>query len=249
MDLRPLFLACALASASLLAQTADPAPAAAPVAAPVTTPPAAPPPSVRVRAVISHPKANGKTDTLSTPVVTAVSGTEARVIVSGKPGADGKPVENALEMSASPTVQPDGTISLALRIVLNNKVEADPESEKKQKRSRKNEGAAVAHEGLPIFHSALPADGLFSLEDSRGTRRWVALGRSMDGWKLESYDKTKEILILTQGSARQELPLHKSVVTASATDINTVVTLRPGESTKIGGMGGVEVTVTADLAR
>lgn len=244
MDLRRLLLACALASSPLFAQTAAPAPATTPA----TTPPA-PPPSVRVRAVINHPKANGKTDTLSTPVVTAVSGSEARVIVSGKPGADGKPVENALEMSATPTVQPDGTISLGLRIVINNKVEADPESEKKQKRNRRNDGAAVPHEGLPIFHSALPADGLFSLEDSRGQRRWVALGRSMDGWKLESYDKVKEILILTQGSARQELPLHKSVVSASATDINTVVTLRPGESTKIGGMGGVEVTVTADIAR
>lgn len=240
MDFRRLTIACALVSCPMLAQTAAPAPAAAP-------PP--PPPSVRVRAVISHPRPSGKTDTLSTPLVTAVSGTEARVIIAGKPGADGKPVENALEMSATPTVQQDGTINLGLRIVLNNKVEADTESEKKQKRSRKGDGAPVPHEGLPIFHSALPADGLFSLEDSRGARRWVALGRSIDGWRLESYDKVKEILILTQGNARQELPLHKSVVTASATDINTVVTLRPGESTKIGGMGGVEVTVTADLAR
>lgn len=237
----PRLLLLALVSAvSLRAQTAAPAP---------TDKPAAPPPSVRVRAVINHPRPNGKTETLSTPMITAVSGSEAKVIVGGKPGADGKPVENAMEMSATPTVQPDGMINLGLRIVLNNKVEADPESEKKQKRSRKGDGSAVPHEGLPIFHSALPADGLFSLEDTRGQRRWVAIGRSIDGWKLDSYDKTREILILTQGSARQELPLHKSVVTASATDINTVVTLKPGESTKIGGMGGVEVTVSADIVR
>lgn len=236
MALRPIFLAALTALTPFLA---------------AQTPPVVPNPSVRVRTVISHPKTTGKTDVESMLTITAASGSEARVTVAGKPDASGK-VDNAIQMTVTPTVNvATGEITLALHIVLNNKSETSAlsdKSDKKEKKPRKD-GSPVAHEGLPIFHSALAADGLFSLEDAKGVRRWVPLRRTIDGWKLESYDKEKEILILTQGSARQELPLHKSVVSASATDINTVITVKPGEATKVGGMGGVEVTITADIVR
>ena len=237
MALRPIFLAALTAMTPFLAAQ--------------TPPGAAPNPSVRVRTVISHPKTTGKTDVLNTPTITAASGSEARVTVAGKPDANGK-VDNAMEMTVAPTVNvATGEITLAIHIVLNNKSETSAVSDKSDKKDKKRskDGSPVAHEGLPLFHSALAADGLFSLEDTKGVRRWVPLRRTIDGWKLESYDKEKEILILTQGSARQELPLHKSVVSASATDINTVITVKSGVATKVGGMGGVEVTITADIVR
>lgn len=237
MALRPIFLAALTAMTPFLS---------------AQTPPVAPIPSVRVRTVVSHPKTTGKTDVISTPTITAASGSEARVTIAGKPDASGK-VENAMEMTVTPTANvATGEITLALHIVLtNNKSETSALSDKpdKKEKKRSKDGSPVAHEGLPIFHSALAADGLFSLEDAKGVRRWVPLRRTIDGWKLESYDKEKEILILTQGSARQELPLHKSVVSASATEINTVITVKSGEPTKVGGMGGVEVTITADIVR
>lgn len=236
MALRPIFLAALTAMTPFLS---------------AQTPPVAPNPSVRVRTVVSHPKTTGKTDVISTPTITAASGSEARVTIAGKHDASGK-IENAMEMTVTPTANAaTGEITLAVHIVLNNKSETEAVAEKSDKKEKKRskDGSPVAHEGLPIFHSALAADGLFSLEDAKGIRRWVPLRRTIDGWKLESYDKEKEILILTQGSARQELPLHKSVVSASATEINTVITVKSGEPTKVGGMGGVEVTITADIVR
>ncbi len=205
-----------------------------PVAAP------APTPSVTVRTVITQldPK-TGKPDSMSVPAVTALSGTEARVAVAGKPDIKGK-VENTLEMTLSPTVQADGTVSVSLRVVINNK--PDP-LEVKTEKVRKRE--SKTHDGSLIFYSVLAKEGLFSVQDGRGNRRWYKVNATVDGWTLESYDDEKQMLIVGQGATHQELHLYKSTIEASANEISTVVTLRSGETVKVPGVGGLELTVSA----
>ncbi|MFM9001899.1 MAG: hypothetical protein ACKORB_09830 [Opitutia bacterium] len=254
MTTRILLSAHLLAVATLAAQEVQEV-VQAPVAPVVKVAPPAPPAQIRIRATVSHPDKNGKTDVLSTPSVTSVSGTEARVQIQangGKPGPDGKPPENALEMSATPTYNPStNEITVAMRVVLNSAKQPvdEKEAKKESKKEAKSGAASVRKDGIPAFYSALPKEKLFSLSDSTGNRRWVPLGRAINGWKLESYDPATQVLVITQGAAKHELSLNKSLISASATEVNTTVTLAPGQTVRVGGMGGMEVSVSADLVR
>ena len=207
----------------------------------------APPPTVTVRSSVSHldPK-TGKSDQLTAPSVSVLSGSEARVSVAGRPDPKdpkGKP-EGGMEMVITPTVQPDGSVSIALRVVISHKAEVvDP---KQAGRERKRE--SKAHDGTLTFFSVLTQEGLFSIQDSKGGRRWYKLGATVEGWSLVSYDKEKELLVVGQGNTQQELHLYKSAIEASASELNTVVTVRPGEVVKIPGVGGLEVTVSASVS-
>ena len=213
----------------------------------VPAPVPAPPPTVTVRTSVSHldPK-TGKSDSMIAPSVQVVSGSEARVSVAGKADPKdpkGQP-QGGMELVIAPTVQPDGMVSISLRVVINNKPEVvDP---KDAKRERKRE--SKSHDGTLTFFSVLSQDGLFSIQDSKGGRRWYKVGAIVDGWTLESYDKEKEMLIVAQGTTHQELHLYKSSIEASASELNTVVTVRPGEVAKIPGVGGLEVTVSATVS-
>ena len=212
----------------------------------VPTPVPAPPPTVTVRTSVSHmdPK-TGRSDTLTAPSVSVISGSEARVSVAGRPDPKdpkGKP-ESSMELVIAPTAQPDGTVSISLRVAISNKPEtADPKAEKV---ARKRE--SKLHDGTLTFYSVLAQEGLFSIQDSKGGRRWYRLGSVVDGWSLESYDKEKEMLVVGQGATRQELRLYKSSIEASASELNTVVTVRPGEIAKVPGVGGLEVSVSASV--
>ena len=207
----------------------------------------APPPTVTVRTSVTHldPK-TGKSDQLTAPSVSVISGSEARVSVAGRPDPKdpkGKP-EGGMDLVLSPTVQPDGTVSIAMRVVINSKPEVvDP---KDAKRERKRE--SKAHDGTLTFYSVLTKEGLFSIQDSKGGRRWYKLGATVDGWSLESYDKEKELLVVGQGATHQELHLYKSSIEASASELNTVVTVRPGETVRVPGVGGLEVAVSASVS-
>ena len=213
----------------------------------VPAPVPAPPPTVTVRTSVSHldPK-TGKSDSMIAPSVQVVSGSEARVSVAGKADPKdpkGQP-QGGMELVIAPTVQPDGMVSISLRVVINNKPEVvDP---KDAKRERKRE--SKSHDGTLTFFSVLSQDGLFSIQDSKGGRRWYKVGAIVDGWTLESYDKEKEMLVVAQGTTHQELHLYKSSIEASASELNTVVTVRPGEVAKIPGVGGLEVTVSATVS-
>ena len=217
------------------------------LAAQVPAPVPAPPPTVTIRTSVSHldPK-TGRSDVLSAPSVSVISGSEARVSVAGRPDPKdpkGKP-ESSMDLVLSPTAQPDGTVSLSLRVVISNKPEAaDPKAEK---RERKRE--SKAHDGTLTFYSVLAKDGLFSIQDSKGGRRWYKLGATIEGWTLVSYDQEKEMLVVGQGSTHQELRLYKSSIEASASELSTVVTVRPGEITKVPGVGGLEVSVSASVS-
>lgn len=257
MSLRavPALFLC-LAAALPAQETLEAAPAAPVPVVSVKVAAPAPPAQIRLRATISHPDKNGKTEVLSTPSLTAVSGTEARVQIQangGRPGPDGKPAENALEMSATPTYNPStNEITVSMRVVLNSATKQpvdEKEAKKEAKLASKGGTSSGRKDGIPSFYSALPKEKLFSLSDSTGTRRWVPLGRAINGWKLESYDPATHILVITQGAARHELSLNKSLISASATEVNTTVTLNPGQTVRVGGMGGMEVSVSADLSR
>ena len=212
---------------------------------PLPTPPA-PPPTVTVRTTVSHmdPK-TGRSDVISAPSVSVISGAEARVSVAGRPDPKDPKAQpqGGMDLVLAPTAQPDGTVSIALRVVINSKPEpADPKAEK---RERKRE--SKAHDGTLTFYSVLAQEGLFSIQDSKGGRRWYKIGSVVDGWSLESYDKEKEMLVVGQGATHQELRLYKSSIEASASELNTVVTVRPGEIAKVPGVGGLEVSVSASV--
>ena len=207
----------------------------------------APLPTVTVRTSVSHldPK-TGKSDSMTAPSVSVLSGSEARVSVAGRPDPKdpkGKP-ESSMELVIAPTVQPDGTVSISLRVVITNKPE--PIDPKQAGRDRKRE--SKSHDGTLTFYSVLSQDGLFSIQDSKGGRRWYKIGTTVDGWTLESYDKEKEMLVVGQGATHQELRLYKSSIEASASELNTVVTVRPGEIVKVPGVGGLEVSVSASVS-
>ena len=215
----------------------------------VPTPaPPAPPPTVLVRTSVSHldPK-TGKSDILTAPSVAVISGSEAHLRIAGRPDPKdpkGKP-ESSMELVIAPTVQPDGTVSISLRMVITNKPE--PVDPKQAGRERKRESKSP--DGTLTFYSVLAQEGLFSIQDSKGGRRWYKIGSTVDGWTLESYDKEKEMLVVGQGATHQELRLYKSSIEASASELNTVVTVRPGEIVKVPGVGGLEVSVSAVIAR
>jgi hypothetical protein len=152
--------------------------------------------------------------------------------------------EPSVELVIAPTVQPDGTISISLRVVLSDKT--DPVDPKAEKPARKRE--SKAYDEPLTFCSVLVKDGLFSIRDGKGDRRWYKIGATIEGWSLLSYDQDKELLVLGQGAKRQELRLSKSVIEASDRELSTVVTLRSGETVKVKGLGGLAVEVTANLA-
>jgi hypothetical protein len=206
------------------------------------TPPA-PPPTVTVRGTVSHldPK-TGKSDVMSFPSVSVISGSEARVSVAGRPDPKdptGQP-ESSMDLVISPTVQPDGMLSISVRVSISHKAEViDP---KDAKRERKRE--SKAHDGTLVFYSVLAKEGLFSIQDSRSARRWYKLGSTVEGWKLEAFDVETNVLTVSQGPTHQELHLYKSSVEASASELSTVVTVRPGEIAKVPGVGGLELSIS-----
>lgn len=212
-----------------------------------TPAPPAPPPTVTVRGTVSHldPK-TGKSDLMSFPSVSVISGSEARVSVAGKPDPKdpkGKP-ETSMDLVISPTVQPDGMLSISVRVSISHKPEVvDP---KDAKRERKRE--SKAHDGTLVFYSVLAKEGLFSIQDSRSARRWYKLGATVEGWKLEAFDVETNVLTVSQGATHQELHLYKSSIEASASELSTVVTVRPGEIAKVPGVGGLELSVSGTVS-
>ena len=209
-----------------------------------TPAPPAPPPTVTVRTSVTHldPK-TGKSDMMSAPQMSVISGSEARVSVGAKPDPKGQP-QASMELVIAPTVQPDGMVSISVRVSIAHKAEVvDP---KDAKRERKRE--SKAHDGSLVFYSVLAKEGLFSIQDSRSARRWYKLGATVEGWKLEAFDVETNVLTVSQGATHQELHLYKSSIEASASELSTVVTVRPGEVAKVPGVGGLELSVSASVS-
>lgn len=210
--------------------------------APVVATPPPPTPSVRVQATITKLNAEGKPDVLSAPSVTVLSGNEAKVAVAGKMDPKTNKPEGGLECLLTPTVSATGEITLAFRVVVFEAKPA-PTDPKTEKRERKRE--SKQHDGTLVFYSALPSQGLFSIQDAKGARRWYKIGSVVDSWKLDSYDDEKQQLLVSQGATHQELRLYKSSIEASASELSTVVTMRSGETVRVPGVAGLEVSLNA----
>jgi hypothetical protein len=200
---------------------------------------AAAPAHIQVSATFTKKDATGKVETISAPVLTAVSGKQATIGVSGNDGS--------ITFGVLPTVGADG--SIALKMDTQVKTKADPATQNPDELRRKMKEAARQKSNMPIFHSAVPSEGLYSVEDLAGVRRWVKIGRVIDGWTVKAYDEKREVLTISQLGKMQELTLHKAIIDGVAvTHGNTsVATVKSGESVKFTTPEGVDVEVKAEV--
>ena len=197
------------------------------------------PTHIQVTTTFTRKDANGKVDTLTSPTVVAISGKQATI---GVGGADG-----GINFSVTPTVGADGAIALKMDTQVKTKV--DPATQNPDELRRKQKEAARQKSNMPVFHSAIPAEGLYSIEDIAGARRWMKVGRVVDGWTIKSYDEKREVLTISQLGKVQELTLHKAVIDGVAVTHGntTTASVKSGESTKFTTPEGVEVEVKAEV--
>jgi hypothetical protein len=197
------------------------------------------PAHIQVSTTFTRKDASGKVETIASPTAVAVSGKQATIGVSSNDGG--------ISFSVTPTMGPDGTI--ALRMDTQVKTKADPATQNPDEVRRKQKEAARQKSNMPIFHSAIPAEGLYSIEDIAGARRWLKVGRVVDGWTIKSYDLKREVLTIAQLGKVQELTLHKAIVDGLAVTHGntTTASVKSGESTKFTTPEGVEVEVKVEV--
>jgi len=190
------------------------------------------PTHLRVKATFTRTDKDGKPEVLAMPSVITVGNAEEGVLLSVLPkvNADGTlTLDVVTETREPPTAQPSPTPAAARPAAL-----------------------AKAKGGIPLFHGVLPADKLFSIEDATGARKWLPLGRKVDGWTLRAYDEKRQALTLTRLGESRELVLHQAVIEeAPATGPSvrrseTRLTLPKGQTAKLGA-GGQEVTLEAEI--
>lgn len=85
--------------------------------------------------------------------------------------------------------------------------------------------AHAAEAELPVFRSVL-IDGqapLFSLADATGSGRWVKIGETFEGWKLDSFDAAKQTLTVTHDGKTTELSLESGQLKNDAANTKATV--------------------------
>lgn len=186
------------------------------------------------------------------PKVTIASGSEATVGI-GSLGATDR-----VNLDLKPTLAADGSIELNLNLHVKTKDEIDPAIKKAEEATRRQKEVAQDRSAAPVFHSALPTEGLFSVEDATGNRAWAKIGRVIDGWTLKSYDEKRAVLTLSRAGKEQELALRKANVIGTPNaeavpnltlDQPTKVTIKPGEPMRFITAEGYEVEIKADNVR
>lgn len=172
-----------------------------------------------------------------TPSVTCPDGEEAKLFI-GQNHPDGAPDLHAVRIEFTPHLLGDGRIEIkvvSLGTELGERPEPAPSADKNTPRPKLT------------FHSALPADKLFSVAGKDSSRNWLRLGQKVDGWTLASYDEPTKTLTLTLGSQSQRLSLAK----ASLSDPNPAgprtetVTILPGQPAEIVGKDGHRIVIRA----
>lgn len=253
--MRQLTLVC-LVCLSFPAGAQDAAPAPAP---------AAPPAQIKLKATVAAPPGpDGKPgDVLSIPSLVVVSGAEGKASITGpaKPPVPGQPPipPAQLEFSFTPTLLPTGEVSISLHASLPTsaqdkaafaqaQLQAMSEKER-ERRSRSGRERTAGGNGVPVFHSVLPSEGLFSLADDAGHRRWMKVGQTFAGWTLEAYDAKHQVLTIAKEKSLRELTLYKSVVEAGANDIVSAVTVQPGQNFVIGSANGTTITLSVEVIK
>jgi len=234
-------------------------------AVPAAPAPPAAPSQVKIKATIATPPGpDGKPgEVLAVPQLVILSGAEGKVTLAGqaKPPLPGQaPVPpQQLELSVTPTVLPSGEVSVNLHASLPTtaqdkaafaQVQLQAAAEKeRERRGRPGRERSAGGNGVPVFHSVLAADGLFSLADDSGARRWVKVGQVFAGWTVEGYDAKHQVLTIAKEKSLRELTLYKSVVEAGANDIVTSVTVQPGQNFVIGSANGTTITLVAEVIK
>jgi hypothetical protein len=253
--MRKLTLAC-LVHVSVWAWAQDAAPVPAPVA---------PPAQIKLKATVAAPPGpDGKPgDVLTIPSLTVLSGAEGKASITGpaKPPLPGQPPlpPTQLEFSFTPTLLPTGEVSVNLHASLPTsaqdkaafaqaQLQAMSEKER-ERRSRSGKERTAGGNGVPVFHSVLPSEGLFSLADDAGHRRWMKVGQTFAGWTLEAYDAKYQVLTIAKEKSLRELTLYKSVVEAGANDVVSTVTVQPGQNFVIGSANGTTITLSVEVTK
>jgi hypothetical protein len=62
-------------------------------------------------------------------------------------------------------------------------------------------------EAPPTLYSAIPGQGLYSIGDATGGRRWIGAGREVNGWKVGDYDKKTNTLLVSKGDRTEYLQM------------------------------------------
>lgn len=88
-------------------------------------------------------------------------------------------------------------------------------------------------ESPPVLHSAIPGQGLYSIGDAGGNRRWIGSGREVNGWKVGDYDKKSNTLMVTKGDRKEYLQMGSGSISDYTPPVAT-----PNAETIGGGGGG-----------
>ena len=221
-----MLLRCALALLALAAFAAE---------EPVPT-------HLKVKATFTRPDKDGKPEVYAEPSVITVDGKQTTIRVGS--------ADEGVVFTVTPKVNNDGT--LTLEAVAESRA-APPAPAAAPSAPATPSAPPRAKSNLPFFHGVLTKDKLFSIEDSKGKRQWVPLGRRIDGWTLKSYDEKREALTLSRLGQSVELVLHKAVIVdapapqVAVSRTNTTITVKPGAKTLLGGAGGRTIALEAEI--
>ena len=67
---------------------------------------------------------------------------------------------------------------------------------------------------LPVLHSAVPNQNMFSMTDSEGNRKWLGVGKSVNGYNIRSFDKDGKSVTVEKDGRMHVIGLQGSVPTA-----------------------------------
>jgi len=174
------------------------------------------------------------------PAIVCPEGQEGKLFI-GRYLPGGEPDLDAVRVEFTPRVLDDGRIEIKV-VSLGTELGERPGS------PAAPPPVTTGKSGL-TFHSALPAEQLFSLADKRGARRWLRIGQSVDGWTLAAYDPERRLLRLTRGGESVALALTKPSLTEPPPTGPRIERLRllPGEPAEILGRDGHRMVVTARI--
>lgn len=162
-------------------------------------------------------------EVLSAPSVTVPSGETAAISVV-------RPDGRGFHARLTPRLLTDGSVELRHDLALGL--------------PRPEPGRATRPLETPRFHSAIPSEGLFSVECPGRPRAWLRIGQTSGEWTLEGFDPARLRLTLARKGERLSLAL----AAPSAAEAEPMLVLRRGEVTSLplrGGAGEASVRVEA----
>lgn len=195
---------------------------------------------VEIAATVSQSRpGQGETRVLGTPSETCPVGQECKLFV-GRQSQDGAVDADAIRIEVTPTLLDDGRIQLRV-VSLGTELGERPAD------GVRRTGPAQAASRL-TFHSALPAEGLYSVAGADGARSWLRIGQTVDGWRLAGYEAAARLLVLSRDGRELRLPMASASV-GSATEADgrrtEVVTIPPGGQAQLLGKDGRQVVLSA----